>query len=43
MHYYYNNNTLKKVIDLIETGFFSPENPQLFTSLIDSLKYEEEA
>ncbi|HJV34761.1 MAG TPA: glycogen/starch/alpha-glucan phosphorylase [Geomonas sp.] len=35
---YYNGNTeLKRVIDMIATGFFSPGTPDLFTPLTDSL------
>ncbi|MDD5674254.1 MAG: glycogen/starch/alpha-glucan family phosphorylase, partial [Chitinivibrionales bacterium] len=35
---YYNSvPQLKKVMDLIATGFFSPENPQLFAPIYDSL------
>jgi starch phosphorylase len=35
--YYHKNETLKKVMDLIGLGFFSPEEPQLFRPIFDSL------
>ncbi|MCG8570365.1 MAG: glycogen/starch/alpha-glucan phosphorylase [Spirochaetes bacterium] len=35
--YYQNNPLLKKVVDLISCGFFSPENPALFQPLVDIL------
>jgi starch phosphorylase len=35
--YYHKNDTLKKVMDLISLGFFSPEEPQLFRPIFDSL------
>jgi glycogen phosphorylase len=35
--YYEKNADLKKVIDMIANGFFSPWNPQLFKPIIDSL------
>jgi starch phosphorylase len=35
--YYHKNETLKKVMDLISLGFFSPEEPQLFRPIFDSL------
>jgi starch phosphorylase len=35
--YYEKNANLKKVIDMIANGFFSPWNPQLFKPIIDSL------
>jgi starch phosphorylase len=37
MEYYKNNKNLRKVIDLISSGFFSPEEPHLFMPIIDSL------
>ncbi|MDD3050089.1 MAG: glycogen/starch/alpha-glucan phosphorylase [Candidatus Cloacimonetes bacterium] len=37
--YYENNSELKKVIEMIATGFFSPENPELFRPIVDSLLY----
>ena len=35
--YYEQNADLKKIIDMIANGFFSPWNPQLFKPIIDSL------
>jgi glycogen phosphorylase len=35
--YYNKSPTLKKVLDLINGGFFSPEEPQLFKPIFDSL------
>ena len=35
--YYHNDQDLKNVIDLISSGFFSPEEPHLFMPLVDSL------
>ncbi|MCI0443202.1 glycogen/starch/alpha-glucan phosphorylase [bacterium] len=35
--YYERNADLKKIIDMIANGFFSPWNPQLFKPIIDSL------
>ncbi|MBN1983645.1 MAG: glycogen/starch/alpha-glucan phosphorylase [Chitinivibrionales bacterium] len=35
--YYKKSDALRKVIDLINTDYFSPENPHLFKPLIDSL------
>jgi starch phosphorylase len=35
--YYNKSPVLKKVIDLIASGFFSPEEPKLFLPLYDSL------
>jgi glycogen phosphorylase len=35
--YYHKSELLKKVMDLIATGFFSPEEPQLFRPIYDSL------
>ena len=35
--YYERNVDLKKIIDMIANGFFSPWNPQLFKPIIDSL------
>ena len=36
-HYYETNQELREVIDLIASGFFCPENPNLFQPLIDHL------
>lgn len=41
-NYYRSNPKLKKVIDLISCGFFSPENPAMFQPLIDSLMQKDE-
>jgi starch phosphorylase len=35
--YYESNAELKAVIDLISSGFFSPENPNVFKPIVDSL------
>jgi starch phosphorylase len=35
--YYHKNEKLRKVMDLISLGFFSPEEPQLFRPIFDSL------
>lgn len=35
--YYYTNRELKKVIDMIAGGFFSPEEPELFTPIVHYL------
>jgi starch phosphorylase len=35
--FYHKNEKLKKVMDLISLGFFSPEEPQLFRPIFDSL------
>ncbi len=35
--FYEKNAELKQVIDQIKTGFFSPENPELFLDVVDSL------
>ena len=40
--YYNSNPKLKKVIDLISCGFFSPENPGMFQPIIDSLMNRDE-
>ncbi len=38
--FYEKNAELKQSIDQIRDGFFSPENPQLFHDIIDSLLNE---
>jgi starch phosphorylase len=39
--YYYNNNPeLNKVINQIQNGFFSKDNPDLFRPIVDSLLYQ---
>jgi len=40
--YYRNNAELKTVIDQIASGFFSPKEPGLFKSIVDSLLYKDE-
>lgn len=35
--YYKNNQELKKALDMIKEGYFSPQSPSLFKSIIDSL------
>ena len=40
--YYEKSPELKAVLDLIASGFFSPENPDLFKSIYDSLMHEDE-
>jgi glycogen phosphorylase len=42
LHYYHSNPDLKQVIDQVASGFFSPQEPGLFRSLIDSLLYKDE-
>ncbi|HBY78092.1 MAG TPA: glycogen phosphorylase, partial [Cyanobacteria bacterium UBA11148] len=40
---YYNHNAqLKEVIDRIASGYFSPEHPDLFQPLVDSLLHRDE-
>lgn len=39
MDYYNKNDELKKVIDMIRDGFFSPSSPDLFKPVTDSLMY----
>jgi len=39
--YYESNSELKEVIDQIRTGFFSPEQPDLFQPLADALLYHD--
>ena len=40
--YYESNNDLKKALDMIATGYFSPENRDLFKSIYESLVYQDE-
>jgi starch phosphorylase len=40
LDYYNANPELKHVIDLIAQGLFSPEKPDLFRPIIDSLLYQ---
>lgn len=35
--YYKNNQELKKALDMIKDGYFSPQSPSLFKSIVDSL------
>ncbi len=42
MDYYNANAELKEVIDRIASGYFSPENPDLFKPLVDGLMYKDE-
>jgi starch phosphorylase len=35
--YYENNKEIKKIIDMIDSGYFSPENPHLFKPIVHSL------
>jgi len=39
--YYNNNETLRAVIDLVGSGFFSHGNPDLFRPLLDNLLYHD--
>ena len=40
--FYNKSPELKGVLDLVDTGFFSPENPALFKPLVDSLLSHDE-
>lgn len=42
MDYYEANAELREVIERIASGYFSPENPNLFKPLVDSLMYKDE-
>jgi starch phosphorylase len=42
MDYYNRNEELREVIDRIASGYFSPENPNLFQPLVDSLMHKDE-
>ena len=42
MNYYNTNAQLQEVIDRIASGYFSPENPDLFKPIVDSLMYKDE-
>lgn len=42
MDYYKANAELREVIERISSGYFSPENPDLFKPLVDSLMYKDE-
>lgn len=40
MDYYHGNSELKEVIDMIDSGFFCPDHPELFKPIIESLLYQ---
>ncbi len=40
--YYESNKDLKKALDMIVSGYFSPENKDLFKSIYESLVYQDE-
>ncbi len=40
-YYYENNSELKAVIDMIQSGYFSPENRELFKPIADSLLHHD--
>ncbi len=40
--YYEQNAGLRKILEMIRTGFFSSKNPDLFKPLIDSLYYQDD-
>ena len=40
--YYEQNANLRKVLEMIRTGFFSPENPDLFKPLFDALVHRDD-
>jgi glucan phosphorylase len=40
--YYESNQKLKQVVDSLQSGFFSPEDPSRFKPLIDSLFAEDQ-
>lgn len=42
MHYYHDNAELKRVIDQIASGYFSPKEPDLFKAIVDSLLFRDE-
>ncbi len=39
VEYYQNNSELKQVLDMINEGYFSKDNPELFRPIVDSLLY----
>ena len=41
-HYYETNCELRKALEMIRTGFFSPNEPDLFKPIFDSLAYHDE-
>lgn len=40
MDYYHRNEDLRRVIDMISSGFFCPEQPDLFRPVVDSLLHK---
>jgi starch phosphorylase len=42
MDYYKTNAELREVIDRIASGYFSPDEPNLFKPIVDSLMYKDE-
>ncbi|HIK56937.1 MAG TPA: glycogen/starch/alpha-glucan phosphorylase [Synechococcales cyanobacterium M55_K2018_004] len=42
MHYYETDEELRQVIDAIRSGYFSPRDPHLFRSVVDSLLHKDE-
>ena len=40
--YYESNSQLRDVLDLISSGFFTPDRPDLFRPLVDSILYWDE-
>lgn len=42
INYYHDNPQLKQVIDQIASGFFSPKEPDLFKTIVDSLLFKDE-
>ena len=42
MYYYETNEELRQVIDAIRSGYFSPRDPHLFHSVVDSLLHKDE-
>lgn len=42
-HYHYeSNDNLRKVLEMIRTGFFSPDEPDLFKPIFESLVYQDD-
>ncbi|WP_109830967.1 glycogen/starch/alpha-glucan phosphorylase [Reichenbachiella versicolor] len=42
LHHYDVNHELQKVLNMIYTGYFSPQQPNLFHPIVDNLKYSDE-
>ena len=40
LKYYYGNSELKQALDMIQGGYFSPREPELFKPLVDSLLHQ---